>query len=195
MTGGAYQDGNSFLVNNDWLSLGAAVSVNLTKMFIAPAAIDAARARRDLAVARREALSMAVLTQLYVALASFEEARARHKTADRIVDIERRILDVLRSSKRFGTVDSLKTIRGEIEALRALLARDLSLAEVEESFGRIFLAVGADILPVEPETPTLEGVAAAIEATEAAWSRGDIAMQPWRGSEFTKQPAPPEPSR
>ena len=195
LTGGAYQDGNSFLVNNDWLSLGAAVSVNLTKMFIAPAAIDAARARRDLAVARREALSMAVLTQLYVALASFEEARARHKTADRIVDIERRILDVLRSSKRFGTVDSLKTIRGEIEALRALLARDLSLAEVEESFGRIFLAVGADILPVEPETPTLEGVAAAIEATEGAWSRGDIAMQPWRGSEFTKHPAPPEPNR
>ncbi len=182
LTGGAYQDGNSFLVNNDWISLGAAVSVNLTKMFIAPTAIDAARARRGLAVARREALSMAVLTQLYVALASFEEARARHKTVGRIVDIERRILDVLRSSKRFGTVDRLQTIRGEIEALRALLARDLSLAEVEESFGRIFLAVGADILPAEPETPTLAGVAAAIKATEAAWSRGDIAMQPWRGS-------------
>ena len=176
LTGGAYQDGNSFLVNNDWLSLGAAVSVNLTKMFIAPAAIDAARARRDLAVARREALSMAVLTQLYVALASFEEARARHKTADRIVDIERRILDVCARASGSGRSTSLQTIRGEIEALRALLARDLSLAEVEESFGRIFLAVGADILPAEPATPTLEGVAAAIEATEASWSRGDIAI-------------------
>ncbi len=187
LTGGAYQDGNSFLVNNDWLSLGAAVSVNLTEMFTAPVAVAKARARRDLEVARREALSMAVLTQLYVALASFEEARARHETAGRIADIERRILDVLRSSKRFGTVDRLQTIRGEIDALRALLARDLSLAEVEESFGLIFLAAGADILPLEPETATLEGVAAAIEATEVAWSKGDIAMQPWRGSGSTNQ--------
>ena len=179
LTGSAYHDGNSFLVNNDWLSLGAAVSVNLTKMFTAPAAIDTARARRDLAVARREALSMAVLTQLYVALASFEEARARHETAGRIVDIERRILDVLRSGKRFGTVDRLKTIRGEIEALRALLARDLSLAEVEESFGRIFLAVGADMAPDATAEYTTEALAKAIAATETAWMRGEVDMRPY----------------
>ena len=65
---GAHVDSNSFLVNNDWLSLGAAVSVNLTELFTGPAAIDAAQAGRDLAASRREALSMAVLAQLYVAL-------------------------------------------------------------------------------------------------------------------------------
>ena len=180
---GTHVDSNSYLVNNDGLSLGAAVSVNLTELFTGPAAINAAQAGRDLAASRREALSMAVLAQLYVALARFEEARARHATADRIADIEQRIVEALRSSGRLGAVDRLQTLRGEIDVLLALLTRDLSLAEVEDSFGRIFLAVGADILPVAQAKPTLADVAASIAATEEAWSRGEIVMQPWRGTE------------
>ena len=190
LSAGAHHDANSFLVNNDWLSVGAAVSANLTGIFTAPAAIDTARARRDLAVARREALSMAVLTQLYVALAGFEEARARHETAVRIASIEGRILDVLRSHSRLGAADRLKTTRAEIDVLRALLARDLALVEIEASYGRIFLAAGADVLPVDPSTPTIEGVAAAIEATEVKWSRGEIAMRPWSSNGHTKQHPP-----
>ena len=70
--------------------------------------------------------------------------------------------------------------RGDV--LQALLARDLAHAEVEDGFGRIFPAVGADILPAGPAQPTLEDVAAAIAATEAAWSRGEIALQSWPGA-------------
>ena len=117
---GTRVDSNSYLVNNDWLSLGAAVSVNLTELFTGPAAIDAEQAGRDLAAARREALSMAVLAQLYVALAGFEEARARHATVDRIAEIEHRIVEALRSSGRLGAVDRLQTLRGEIDVLLAV---------------------------------------------------------------------------
>ena len=176
---GAHADSNSYLVNNDWLSLSAAVTANLTEVFTGPASVAAARAGRDLAAARREALSIAVLAQLYVALARFEEARAQHATAERIAAIEERILEALRSRNRIGAVSRLETIRGEIDALRARLERDLSFAEIEDSFGRIFEAVGADIVPVESENPTLSDVAAAIAASEDAWRRGEILMQPW----------------
>ena len=43
--------------------------------------------------------------------------------------------------------------------------------------------MGADILPVAHAQPTLADVAASIAATEEAWSRGEIVMQPWRGTE------------
>ena len=176
---GAHHDDNSYLVNNDWLSLGARISLNLTEIFTAPAAIDAARWDRDLAGARRQALSMAVLTQLYVALASFEEARGRHETASRIADTHERIAALLRSSSRLGVVDELQLILGELDALRSALARDLSHAEVENSFGRVFVAAGADILPGEMAAPTPEGIAMAIAATEDGWTRGEIAMLPY----------------
>ena len=121
---------------------------------------------------------MAVLAQLYVALARFEEARAQHATADRIANLELRIVDALQSSTRFGAVDRLQTIRAEIDALLAQLTRDLSRAEVEDSFGRIFLAVGADIVPVASAQAAVDDVAAAIAATEEAWRRGEVALQP-----------------
>ena len=181
LSAGAHRDGNSFLVNNDWLSLGAAVSVNLTELFTAPAAIAAARAGRDLSVARREALSMAVLSQLYIAVAEFEEARIRYATAQRIAGIAQRIAAALRSSGTLGAVDRLRRIRGEVDAQRALLARDLRLAEVEDSFGRVFLAVGADIR-AEAAGPAPADVAAAIAATEEAWRRGEIDLLPPPGT-------------
>ena len=179
---GAHVDSNSFLVNNDWFSVSAAVTANLTEVFTGPASVAAARAGRDLAAARREALSIAVLAQLYVALARFEEARAQHATAGRIADIEERILEALRSRNRIGAVGRLETILGEIDVLRARLARDLSFAEVEDSFGRIFEAAGADIVPVESANPTLPDVAAAIADSEEAWRRGEIPMQSWPGT-------------
>ena len=129
-----------------------------------------------------------MLAQLHVALASFEEARARHATADRIAAIERRIFEVLRSRGRRGAADRLQTVWAQIDAQRALLARDLGRAEVENSFGRIFLAVGADIAP--GRAATLADVAAAIAATEEAWRRGAIFMQPWGA---TQAPAGGEP--
>ena len=73
-------------------------------------------------------------------------------------------------------------MRGEIDVLLTLFARDLRLTEVEDSFGQIFLAVGADILPVAQAKLTVADVAASIAATEEAWSRGEVVMQPWRGN-------------
>ena len=183
LSAGAHHDSNSFAVNNDWLSLGAAVSVNLTELFTAPAAIAAARADRDLSVARREALSMAVLSQVHIAVAEFEEARARHVTAERIADIAERTAAALRSGGTHGAVDRLRRIRGEVDAQRALLARDLGLAEVEAGFGRIFLSVGADVRPAAAGRGIAE-VAAAIAATEEAWRRGEIDPVPAPGGEL-----------
>lgn len=185
---GANLDSNSFLVNNHWASLGAAVSLNLAKIFTAPAAIDAARAGEGLARARREALSMAVLAQLYVALAGFEEARAHHATTRRIAETQMRIAEVLRSSGRRGVVNELQLILGELNALRSELARDLSYAEIENGFGRIFVAAGADIVPDGAAAPTLEGLAEAIATTEDAWMRGAVAMRPYR-EERTHKPS------
>lgn len=39
----AHADSNSYLVNGNWLSLGAAVSVNVTQLFTRSAAIKTAR--------------------------------------------------------------------------------------------------------------------------------------------------------
>ena len=144
LSAGAHTDSNSFLVKDSWASLGAQVSLNLAKLFTAPAAMAAAEADVALERARREALAMAVLTQLHVALAGFEEARAQYATSRQIAETQDEIVAQLRSGARLGVMNEMEA---ELEAVRTALDRDLAFVEIEESFGRIFAAAGADILP------------------------------------------------
>ena len=69
-------------------------------------------------------------------------------------------------------------IVGELDTLHTVLARDLSLTEVDEGFWRIFAAVGTGIVPDDAAAATPEALAEAITATEDTWMRGDIAMLP-----------------
>ena len=182
LSAGAHTDSNSFLVKDSWASLGAQVSLNLAQLFTAPAAMAAAEAGVALERARREALAMAVLTQLHVALAGFEEARAQYATSSRIAETQDDIVAQLRSGARLGVMNELEVVLAELEAVRTALDRDLAFVEIEESFGRIFAAAGADILPGGTAAPgpamTPEVLAAGIAAAERAWMRGEAAMRP-----------------
>ena len=182
LSAGAHTDSNSFLVKDSWASLGAQVSLNLAQLFTAPAAMAAAEAGVALERARREALAMAVLTQLHVALAGFEEARAQYATSSRIAETQDDIVAQLRSGARLGVMNEMEAVLAELEAVRTALDRDLAFVEIEESFGRIFAAAGADILPGGTAAPgqamTPEVLAAGIAAAERAWMRGEAAMRP-----------------
>ena len=147
LSAGPHTDSNSFLVKDSWASLGAQVSLNLGQLFTAPVAMAAAAACVALERARREALAMAVLTQLHVALAGFEEARAQYATSSRIAETQDDIVGQLRSGARLGVMNELEAVLAELEAVRTALERDLAFVEIEASFGRIFAAAGADILP------------------------------------------------
>ena len=182
LTAGVHGDSNSFLVNNDWASAGARISLNLTHLFTAPQAMAAARAGEVLERARREALAMAVLTQLHVAIAGFEEAQALYATAVRIAQTQDAIVNQLQSGTRLRVMEELETVLAELEALQMGLRRDLAYAEIEDGFGRVFAAAGADIATGGASAQTLEALTAAIAATERAWMRGETWLLPYPGT-------------
>jgi len=74
LAAGGHYDSNSFLVNQSWADYGVKITWNLFNAISAPAAIDVAKAGEQVATARRQAMSVAVLAQLYVANANFHEA-------------------------------------------------------------------------------------------------------------------------
>lgn len=165
-------DSNSFLVENNWTEWGARVSWNLMRLFAAPAQIAASQAAEDVAESRRIALSMAVLTQVYVSRANFEEAKRRFAAANELEGLDSRILEQLRAEARAQRAGELAVIQGELNAVRAALQRDLAFAEVNNAFGQVFVAIGADPLQRELETLDIGAVAAAIRDTERDWARG-----------------------
>lgn len=144
---GGHYDSNSFLVNQSWADYGVKVTWNLFNVLSAPAAIDVAKAGEDVVAARRQAMSMAVLAQLYVANANYNEARRQFLTTQELANLDNQIVGQLRNRQQAQGIGELDLIQGELNALQADLRRDLAYAELRNSYGQIFASAGIDPLP------------------------------------------------
>ncbi|WP_372239790.1 TolC family protein [Pseudomonas sp. SCB32] len=144
---GGHYDSNSFLVNDRWADYGVKVTWNLFNVLSAPAAIDVAKAGEDVTAARRQAMSMAVLAQLYVANANYSEARRQFLTTQELASLDNQIVGQLRNRQQAQGIGELELIQGELNALQADLRRDLAYAELRNSYGQIFASAGIDPLP------------------------------------------------
>ncbi|WP_252271411.1 TolC family protein [Pseudomonas subflava] len=171
---GGHYDSNSFLVNQSWADYGVKVTWNLFNVLSAPAAIDVAKAGQEVADARRQAMSMAVLAQLYVANANFNEAQRQFQTSQELAQLDSQIADQLRNRHKAQGIGELELIQGELNALQADLRRDLAYAELRNSYGQLFASVGLDPLPKELPSTQLSDIAQALNDSENRWQSGDI---------------------
>jgi outer membrane protein, multidrug efflux system len=175
LSGGAHADSNSFLVNNNWADYGLKVTWNLLRLFSGPAVVAAAEAGEDVAVARRRALTMAVLAQVHVARADYADAHRQYRHSVELDQLDRQILAQLRNRETTGSGGELATIQAELSALQSALRMDLAAADLRNAFGRIHVTVGADPLPQILEGTDIATLARSLAETEARWSQGEVA--------------------
>ncbi|MNQ56404.1 Outer membrane efflux protein [compost metagenome] len=172
---GGHYDSNSFLVNQSWADYGVKVTWNLFSVISAPAAIEVAKAGEDVTVARRQAMSMAVLAQLYVANANFNEAQRQFQTGQELADLDTQIVEQLRNRHQAQGIGELELIQGELNALQADLRRDLAYAEMRNAYGQLFSSVGMDPLPSQLPSDELGVIAQALADSETRWQQGNLA--------------------
>ncbi|MDO7898618.1 TolC family protein [Pseudomonas citrulli] len=173
---GGHYDSNSFLVEQGWADYGVKVTWNLFNVISAPAAIDVAKAGEEVASARRQAMSIAVLAQLYVANANYREALRQFKTSQQLADIDGQIVGQLRSRHEAAGIGELDLIQGELNTLQADLRRDLAYADLRNAYGQIFASAGLDPLPNEVQSTQVQSIATALANRESAWAQGNITV-------------------
>ncbi|MHC3825623.1 MULTISPECIES: TolC family protein [Pseudomonas] len=173
---GGHYDSNSFLVEQGWADYGVKVTWNLFNVISAPAAIDVAKAGEEVAAARRQAMSIAVLAQLYVANANYQEALRQFKTNQQLSDIDGQIVGQLRNRHQAAGIGELELIQGELNNLQADLRRDLSYADLRNAYGQIFASAGLDPLPDQVQSTEVQSIATALANRESAWASGDISV-------------------
>ncbi|GLZ85646.1 hypothetical protein Pres01_16970 [Metapseudomonas resinovorans] len=171
---GGHYDSNSFLVNQSWADYGVKVTWNLFNVLSGPAAIDVAKAGESVAAARRQAMSMAVLAQLYVANANFHEAQRQFQTSEELASLDGQIAEQLRNRYKTQSIGELDLIQGELNTLQAQLKRDLSYAELRNAYAQLFVSAGVDPLPESLPDDKLATIANALESGESRWESGDI---------------------
>jgi multidrug efflux system outer membrane protein len=171
---GGHYDSNSFLVNQSWADYGVKVTWNLFNVLSAPAAIDLAKAGEDVAAARRQAMSMAVLAQLYVANANFHEAQRQFQTSQEMAGLDTQIVEQMRNRYQAQGIGELELIQGELNALQADLRRDLSYAEMRNAYGQLYASAGMDPLPQALPSTELTDITQAFADSETRWQQGQL---------------------
>ncbi len=140
-------DSNSFLVNQRWADYGARIGWNLINIVSAPDTKAYAEAQEELVALRRQALSMAVLSQVRVAMLQFRELHEEFGLTAEQADLDARIRTQYANSGEAGQSGELGVIQAEVTALLSELRRDLVFADLHNAYARVMVSAGVDPLP------------------------------------------------
>ncbi|MDD2558574.1 MAG: TolC family protein [Desulfuromonadaceae bacterium] len=140
-------DTNSFLHNSQWWEAGARVSLNLFKLLSQPAIMRAVEAQQGVDSLRRQALSMAILTQVHLAYNGFMQAREQFELADQIEQVSTRLSKLTLAEKQSSTGSDLEMIRSDTQAMATKMRTMMSYAQLQQSFSQVINTVGIDVLP------------------------------------------------
>lgn len=174
ISAGGHYDSNSFLVNNSWADVGVKATWNLFNLLSGPAARKTAQANEQVAEVQRQAISLAIMAQLYVARANYSEALRQYKTSVELRDLDGQIAQQLRNRYQANSIGELQLIQGELNALNANLRQDLAYAELRNTYGQIISTVGLDLLPKTLPSDKLADISQALRQSESAWQQGKL---------------------
>ncbi|WP_211113555.1 TolC family protein [Azospirillum endophyticum] len=169
LNAGLRYDSNSFLVNQRWADYGARISWNLINLVSAPATKSYAEAQEELVAFRRQALSMAVLSQVHVAVLQFGELKQEFALTAEQADLDGRIRSQYANVGEAGQVGELGVIQSEVTALLSDLRRDLVLADLHNAYARVMVSAGVDPLPETVAADDLPTLTQAVGRGLSSW--------------------------
>ncbi|AOR63732.1 TolC family protein [Pectobacterium wasabiae] len=174
ISAGGHYDSNSFLVNNSWADVGVKATWNLFNLLSGPAARKVAQANESVSEVQRQAMSLAIMAQLYIARANFNEAQRQYKTSAELRDLDTQIVEQLRNRYKANSIGELQLIQGELNALNASLRQDLAYAELRNTYGQIFSTIGLDLLPKSLPSNSLVDISQSLRQSDINWQQGKI---------------------
>lgn len=181
-------DSNSFLLNQRWTDYGARISWNLINLVSAYDTKSYAEAQEDVVAFRRQALSMAVLSQVRVAMLQFKELNQEFGLTAEQADLDSRIRTQYANVGDAGQIGELGVIQAEVTALLSDLRRDLVFADLHNAYARIMVSAGVDPLPETIPGDDLKTLTEAVDRGMASWqTRANSAL---RIKDLVRQDAP-----
>ncbi|MFF8802353.1 MULTISPECIES: TolC family protein [unclassified Methylobacterium] len=144
-------DTNRYLYNNNWLDLGARLSLQLTQFISLPARLEQNETKQVLIETQRKAMTLSVITQVHLATRAYGTKLRDFALANRILQNEARALTTMRANKEATTAGEAGLI--EARAAHALASLDYyyTYAELQEAYATVVTSLGIDNFDGERE--------------------------------------------
>jgi outer membrane protein TolC len=141
----ANEDSNSFLLNNNWVTMGASAAFNLIKVVSLPARRNAIEMQDGVLDQKSLAATMVVLTQVHVSRIRYRHFTEELETAQRYSAVQRNLVAQIRAQVTAGVVGEQTLIREEMNALLAEVRRDIAFTNVQNAAANIYVSMGLDL--------------------------------------------------
>ncbi len=172
----AQHNDNSYVHTQNWNEASARVTWNLFSILQAPTQIKVGKVQQEVAALRRQAVSMAVVTQVNLAVRNFARSAGVFQRATEIADVEKRLSELGAQQAQAQAVADLDRIRGRAESIVAELERDRAYAALQNALAAVFVSLGADLLPEEVDAPDLPALTGAIRRANSDLFAGRIRL-------------------
>ncbi|MGL4440352.1 MAG: TolC family protein [Bosea sp. (in: a-proteobacteria)] len=139
-------DASTYLLNNNWIAMGARISLNLLRLLSLPDRIDTGTARTALARERAMSVASTVLMQVHVAHARYAHLATELRMAARIAQVQRRITRQIATQVSAGRMPQQALAKEKLVLLLADTRADLALADLHAAYGNLITSLGVDTL-------------------------------------------------
>lgn len=137
-------DDNKFLYNKEWINVSARLSWNLLEAFRYPKVKRAIQAEEEALQQRDLALTMAIMTQIYVARSRFLYLAEELGTARRAEGVQRRLQEQARSAFAARAISQQQLVREELNYILAEIRYDVAYSDAQNAYANLYASMGVD---------------------------------------------------
>jgi outer membrane protein TolC len=143
--GTAAFDDTSLLLNNNWLDWGVSAAGNLLKIVQLPAKRTAIEAQADVLSQKALAITMTVMTQVYISVIRYNHLAEQAVTAREYLSVQTRLVQHLRAEKSAELIGEQTLIREEMNLLVAEVQHDLAVGSLQTASSNLMTSMGYDL--------------------------------------------------
>ncbi|SOE19046.1 outer membrane protein TolC [Hoeflea halophila] len=158
------QNSNSFLLNSNWVSVGAAMSWSLLNVFQYPAKRHVTRSKQQLLDMKARSLTMTVMTQVYLGLIRYDYFIDKLAMAEQLLSVQKRLTRQMRLEAKASRVSEQELILEEMNELIAEARCDIAYADLQRAYGGLLASIGIEFSPTAESDVPLDVLAKALEA-------------------------------
>lgn len=163
-------DTDSYLINKNWSEAGARVSFNLFNLLAMPSVKRAGKMAEAVAVNKRMALQMSVLTQVHLSRYQYLDSLRQYNRATAIYNVDYKLAQLVRAQAETETVGDLERISTQVSSILSDVRRYHALAKLHESASRLQATLGLEPKVDSLDTMGLDELARRIAESLRSWS-------------------------
>lgn len=160
---GKSYDSNSFLVFSDWNEFGINLTHDLTRLMFTERLKRFREVSEELAVARKLAVNMAVVTGVHITWQDYQNSLIRLERAEYLQGIDEQISDLTSNAQMNAKESGAAAIQTRLRAFRSKIGRMQSYADAQAAFGEYMVSLGINPIPEGYQQLSIEELADRLE--------------------------------